>query len=107
MLKPIKVITGKNCWDTKIYSGDEDITEKIGGIFGMDIVLRVDKLPQITIHRYGTEMKYISETPHNLTIINYDAKKAEGTEVILEDTNYTNAKNGRHYINKGDLKSGK
>ena len=48
-IKPIKVITGIDCWDTKIYEGDEDITEKIGGIFGIDIRLRVDEIPQMKL----------------------------------------------------------
>ena len=99
-IKPIKVITGKDCWDTKIYEGDEDITKKIGGIFGMDIVLRVDELPSITIHRYSTKMEYISETPHNLTIINYPSKETKDND-ILESTNYSNAKDGtKKYIKK-------
>ena len=99
MIKPIKIVTGKDCWDTKIYEGNEDITEKIGGIFGMDIVLRVDKLPCITIHRYSSKMEYVSGTPHELTIINYQPKETDSTG-ILEDTNYSNCKNGRHYIRK-------
>jgi len=99
MIKPIKIVTGKNCWDTKIYEGNEDITEKIGGIFGMDIVLRVDALPQITIHKYISKMEYVSEAPHELTIINYQPKEIDNAG-ILEDTNYSNCKNGRHYIKK-------
>ena len=99
-IKPVKIITGKECWDTKIYEGDEDITEKIGGIFGIDIVLRVDKLPSITIHRYGSTMEYVSETPNELTIINYPPKETDNKD-ILENTNYSNANDGsRKYIKK-------
>jgi len=101
VLKPIKIVTGKNCWDTKIYEGDKEITKEIDGMFGIDIVLRVDKLPCITIHRYNTKMKYISEAPHELTIINYEPKEIKGTNAILEDTNYSDCKGARHYIKKG------
>lgn len=99
-IKPIKVIAGEYCWDTKIYEGDEDITQKIGGIFGIDIRLRVDELPKMTIHRLNTKMEYVSKVPeHSITIINYEAKKTDSKE-ILENTSYDNAKDGKNYIKK-------
>ncbi len=95
-IKPIKIVTGVDCWDTKIYEGDEDITEKIGGIFGIDIKLRVDELPKMTIHRHNSKMEYVSGASHDLTIINYEQGK-KISESIIDDTNYSNAKNGRHF----------
>ena len=98
-IKPIKVVTGLNCWDTKIYEGDEIVNEKIGGIFGIDIKLRVDAAPEMTIHRYNTKMEYVSEAAHNLTIINYESKRTKNKHV-LENTSYDNAENGKHFIKK-------
>ena len=99
VVKPIKVITGMNCWDTKIYEGEELINEKIGNIFGIDIKIRVDAPPKMTIHRYNTEMKYVSSAPHKLVIINHEPKEKDNGHV-LENTSFDNAKNGKNYIKK-------
>ena len=99
MIKPIKIISGMESWNAKIYEDGKDITEEIGGIFGIDIKLRVDRLPKIIIHRYATNIECEIENSE-LNIVNHKFKKVKGTDVILEDTNYSNCKNGRHYIKK-------
>jgi len=103
-IKPIKIVNDGTCWGTKIYEGDKDVTEIIGGIFGIDIRLRVDEPPKVTIHRYGSKIEYRSESPHELTVINYEPKKTYDKNV-LEDTNYSNSKNGnRHFIKNKEMR---
>ena len=100
MSKPIKIIVDKAGWDTKIYIDGEYVNEKIGEIFGVDIKIRVDDIPKVTIHRYATKLDFESKK-HDMEIKNHKPKKVEGTNIILEDTNYSNCKDGRHYIKKG------
>lgn len=99
MLKPIKIVSGMDCWNAKIYEDGEDVTDKIGGIWGIDVKLRVDCLPQITIHRHATIVECEIENTE-LNIINHKPKKVKKTNVILEDTNYSNSKGARHYVKK-------
>jgi len=100
MLKTIKIVSGMEPWNTKIYVGGKDIIEEIGGIFGVDVKLRVDCLPKITIHRHTTNVGCEIENSR-LNIINHEPKKVKGTDTILEDTDYPNCKGARHYIKKG------
>ena len=85
MTKPIKIITNKAGWDTKILIDGKDANEMIGGIFGIDINIRVDALPLITIHRYGEKINFESKA-YKLDIKNYKPKKVKGKNAISEIT---------------------
>jgi len=98
-IKPIKIVTGIAGWDTKLYINGEDVTEKIGGIFGIDIEIRVDGLPRVTINRFASNIEFESKNCET-KIVNHKPKKVKKTDAILENTNFSNAKKGRHYIKK-------
>jgi len=99
MIKPIKIVTGMESSDIKIYEDGKDISEEIKNAFGIDIKLRAGKLPKITIHRYVSRVGYEGEKCE-IGFEYHEPKKVKGTDFILEDTNYSNCKNGRHYIKK-------
>jgi len=96
MIKNIKVITGIKNWDTKVYEDGKDITENLVGI---DIHLWAGKLPEVILHYYISNLEYEGEKCE-VTFVNHKPKKVKGTDAILEDTNYSSCKNGRHYIKK-------
>ena len=97
MTKPIKIITNKAGWDTKIFIDDKDITEEIGGIFEININIRVDSLPTITIHRYGEKIDFESKA-YKLDIVNHKPKKI--SDKISDITNL-GSKGNREYIANG------
>jgi len=99
MIKPIKIVTGMESSDIKIYEDGKDISEEIKNAFGIDIYLRAGKLPEIIIHRYVSKVEYEGKKCE-INLVNNKPKKVKGTDAILEDTNYSNCKNGRHYIRK-------
>ena len=102
MIKPIKIITGLDSSDINIYQDGKDINEEIKNAFKIDIHLEVDKLPEVIIHRYASKVEYEGERC-GITFMNHKSKKVKETDSILEDTNYSNCKNGsRHYIKKED-----
>jgi len=92
MLKPIKITSGMVSWDVKI--DDKEITDNI---FGIDIKLRAGKIPKIIYHRYTSKVEYEGEKCE-IDII--DHKPLKVNDIISEDTNYCNCKNGKHYIKK-------
>ena len=106
MTKPIKIITNKAGWDTKILIDGKDITKEIGGIFEISINIRVDALPLITIHRYGKKIDFESKA-YKLDIINYKPKKVKGTNVISEITDMDCKGNREYIVDKGNREGNK
>lgn len=95
MIKPIKIITNKSGWNTKILIDGKDITEEIGGIFRINIDVKVDALPLITIYRYGEKIDFESKA-YKLDIKNYEPKKVKGKN-ISEITDM-DCKGNREYL---------
>lgn len=55
MIKPIKIITGMNPQDIKIWIDGEEITKDA---FEVSIFCRVDGLPIVTIKRYVSKIEF-------------------------------------------------
>lgn len=91
-IKPIKIVTGYNFnTDCEIIIDGEDVLKEGTSIFGVDIKLRVGEVPKVTLHQYSTVVTYEGKECD----VNYENHKlAKG---IAEDTNYSNAENGRHF----------
>ena len=105
-MKPRKIITNEAGWDTKIFIDGKDANEIIGGIFGIDVNIRVDTLPKITIHRYGEKIDFESKA-YKLDIVNHKPKKI--SDKISDITNFSSkgnreytAKEEKSIINKGE-----
>jgi hypothetical protein len=97
MIKPIKIVTGLKPCDVKIY--EDGIEKDIDNIYGIDIQLRVDKVPKVIYHRYASKVEYEGEKCA-INIADHKPLKVKDADTILEDTNYSNCKNGKHFIKK-------
>jgi len=89
-MKPLKVIVGKAPWDTKVFVDDIDITEKLS-LFGIDIKLRVDKIPEVILHTHNLPIEY--------------ALDVEGVKVVdykLVDVTKFGDDSRKYDIHKGD-----
>jgi len=59
-MKQIEIITGTKSYDTKILIDGIDIAQETG-VYGADIRLRVNEVPQVVIFRRALESRFVCE----------------------------------------------
>ena len=60
-IKHVEVITGIKSYDTQILIDGKDIAQE-AGVYGIDIRLRVNEVPQMVILSRGLNTKFVCES---------------------------------------------